>query len=470
MDVQRYNPEFKTGERRQTLVRRLTDLSLLTTVIAYAVAFLLTKLFAYISQPTVQTQYPLVNQLLPIIKKITSVLQLTSETCLLVSVLLILVFWLVPSRLSLKQKINSRLLDGNASSIMRSGMKLPTIKISHVKRSLLSIKSLQIDMSLTSLDVERFDRMAIGRLITGLWFRNLSVVDMTTSVDQTTATIKIENAHTDWQIKATSFADLQPKKRGTFLIDKRTTADWLVSPHMLISGKTRSGKTMFLVHLLASHLHVTRKEQDVPDEMKSVVSMIDPKGQDFARFRQLPNMVVGLDPIPIFEQVEAFEKHMTARMEYLGDTGQRWEDVFEPSILVLDEYASIGVSFGTITNKDLAKQYNAKEFNAMMLRLISRAASSGCFIVVSIVQADSTLLPTNVRAQFLNQLAMRPDAESIGFMFDNDAKELATQQFTVGQGIYGDVLTRPKVIKTPYLDFEWQSPLLALFNDFFTSK
>lgn len=467
MDVQRYNVVFRVGERRQTLVRRLTDLSLLTTVIAYAVAFLLTKLFAYISQPTVQTHYPLVNQLLPIIKKITSVLQLTSEACGVASVLLILVFWLIPSRLSLKQKINSRLLDGNASSIMRSGMKLPTIKISHVKRSLLSIKSLQIDMSLTSLDVERFDRMAIGRLITGLWFRNLSVVDMTTSVDQTTATIKIENAHTDWQIKATSFADLQPKKRGTFLIDKRTTADWLVSPHMLISGKTRSGKTMFLVHLLASHLHVTRKEQDVPDEMKSIVSMIDPKGQDFARFRQLPNMVVGLDPIAIFNQVEAFEAHMTARMEYLGDTGQRWQDVFEPSILVLDEYASIGVSFGTITDKELSKRYSVREFNPMILRLISRAASSGCFIITSIVQPDSTLLPTNVRAQFLNRLAMRPDAESIGFMFDNDAKELTTQQFSVGQGVYNDVLTRPKVVKTPYLDFEWQAPLLELFNEFY---
>lgn len=468
MDVQRYNPEFKTGERRQTIVRRAVDISLLTTVIAYAVAFLLTTTTsAYISQPTVQTQYPLVNQLLPYVNKTTSVLQHTGNACLLVSVLLILVFWLIPSRLSLKQKINSRLLDGNASSIMRSGMKLPTIKISHVKQSLLSIKSLQIDMSLTSLDVERFDRMAIGRLITGLWFRNLSVVDMTTSVDQTTATIKIENAHTDWQIKATSFADLQPKKRGTFLIDKRTTADWLVSPHMLISGKTRSGKTMFLVHLLSSHLHVTRKEQDVPDEMKSITSVVDPKGQEFARFKQIPNVVVGLDPIAIFKQVEAFEKHMTARMEYLGETGQRWQDVFEPSIFVLDEYASIGVAFSTIFDKDLAKQYNTKNFNSMMLRLISRAASSGCFIVVSIVQADSTLLPTNVRAQFLNRLAMRPDAESITFMFDNDAKELTTQQFTVGQGVYGDVVTRPKVIKTPFLDFEWQAPLLELFNEFY---
>lgn len=468
MDVQRFNPEFKIGERRQTIVRRAVDISLLTTVIAYAVAFLLTTTTsAYISQPTVQTQYPLVNQLLPYVNKTTSVLQHTGNACLLVSVLLILVFWLIPSRLSLKQKINSRLLDGNASSIMRSGMKLPTIKISHVKQSLLSIKSLQIDMSLTSLDVERFDRMAIGRLITGLWFRNLSVVDMTTSVDQTTATIKIENAHTDWQIKATSFADLQPKKRGTFLIDKRTTADWLVSPHMLISGKTRSGKTMFLVHLLSSHLHVTRKEQDVPDEMKSITSVVDPKGQEFARFKQIPNVVVGLDPIAIFKQVEAFEKHMTARMEYLGETGQRWQDVFEPSIFVLDEYASIGVAFSTIFDKDLAKQYNTKNFNSMMLRLISRAASSGCFIVVSIVQADSTLLPTNVRAQFLNRLAMRPDAESITFMFDNDAKELTTQQFTVGQGVYGDVVTRPKVIKTPFLDFEWQAPLLELFNEFY---
>lgn len=103
----------------------------------------------------------------------------------------------------------------------------------------------------------------------------------------------------------------------------------------------------------------------------------------------------------------------------------------------------------------------------MMLRLISRAASSGCFIIASIVQADSTLLATNVRAQFLNRLAMRPDAESVAFVFDNDVKELATQQFTVGQGIYGDVLTRPKVIKTPYLDFEWQAPLLELFNEFY---
>lgn len=467
MDVQRFNPEFHIGERRQTLVRRLTDLSILTGAITMLIAFLVAKLGAYISQPTVQSHYPFVNQLLLTIKKMTSVLQLTGVACGVASGLLILAFWLIPSRLSLKQKVNSRLLDGNASSIMRSGMKLPTIKISHVKRSLLSIKSLQIDMTLTSLDVERFDRMAIGRLITGMWFRHLMVTDLIMSSDQTTATIKIENAHTDWQIKATSFADLQPKKRGTFLIDKRTTADWLVSPHMLISGKTRSGKTMFLVHLLASHLHVTRKEQDVPDEMKSVVSMIDPKGQDFARFKQVPNVVVGLDPIAIFKQVEAFEKHMTARMEYLGDTGQRWQDVFMPSLLVLDEYASIGVAFGTITDKDLAKQYNAKSFNAMMLRLISRAASSGCFIVVSIVQADSTLLPTNVRAQFLNRLAMRPDNESITFMFDSDAKELTGQQFSVGQGVYGDVLTRPKVIKTPYLDFKWQAPLLDLFSEFY---
>lgn len=467
MDVQRYNPEFHIGERRQTLVRRAVDLSILTGAITMLVAFLVAKLSAYISQPTVQTNYPLVNQLLPIIKKTTSILQLTSAACGVASGLLILVFWLIPSRFSLKQKINARLLDGNASSIMRSGMKLPTIKISHVKRSLLSINSLQINMTLTSLDVERFDRMAIGRLITGLWFKNLMVTDLIMSPDQTMATIKIENAHTDWQIKATSFADLQPKKRGTFLIDKRTTADWLVSPHMLISGKTRSGKSMFLVHLLASHLHVTRKEQDVPDEMKSVVSMIDPKGQDFARFKQLPNVVVGLDPIAIYQQVEAFEKHMTARMEYLGATGKRWQDVFTPSVLMLDEYASIGVSFGTITDKDLAKQYNVKNFNAMMLRLISRAASSGCFIVVSIVQADSTLLPTNVRAQFLNRLAMRPDAESITFMFDSDAKELTGQQFSVGQGVYGDVLTRLRVIKTPYLDFEWQAPLLDLFSEFY---
>ena len=467
MDVQRFNPEFHIGERRQTLVRRLTDFSILTGAITMLVVFLLRKGIAYICQPTVQTQYPLVNRLLPIIKKITSILQLTSVACGVASGLLILAFWLIPSRLSLKQKINSRLLDGHASAIMRSGMKLPTIKISHVKRPLLSIKSLQIDMTLTSLDVERFDRVAIGRLITGLWFKNLMVTDLIMSTNQAAATIKIENARTDWQIKARSFADLQPKKRGTFLIDKRMTADWLVSPHMLISGKTRSGKTMFLVHLLASHLHVTRKKQDVPDEMKSVVSMIDPKGQDFSKFKKVPNVVVGLDPIAIFKQLEAFERHMTYRMEYLGETGQRWQDVFEPSILVLDEYASIGVSFGTITDKNLVKRYNAKEFNAMMLRLISRAASSGCFVVVSIVQADSTLLPTNVRAQFLNRLAMRPDADSITFMFDNEAKELTTQQFSLAQGVYGDVLTRPKVVKTAYLDFKWQAPLLDLFSEFY---
>ena len=382
---------------------------------------------------------------------------------LFISVIMVMI---TPNRYALKHVINSYLLDGTANHLVKNGLKLPKIKVC-LKRNHWQVTQAKIRIKLASLEVENLTSEQIGRMLNHWLFQNLAITDVIITPNQSEVVISAENVTIDWQIRLTSFNDMAKNENREIVIDKRTSTKWIDSPHMLVVGKTRSGKTAFLGYILANHISVPRQQQLVSEELKSRVLVVDPKGQDFYRFSAFKDIIVGLDPIGIMNKLIEFEKHMNSRMRYLGSHSLKWQDVFEPSLIVIDEFASIAGSFGMVTDKETSKKYNSKEFNALLLRLISRSASSGCFVVVSVVQADSTLIPTNIRAQFGVKLALRPDNSAIKFMFDEVPEKIAQRRFSVSQGVFGDMLTRPKVIKVPYLNFNYMDDLLIMYTQFY---
>jgi hypothetical protein len=184
------------------------------------------------------------------------------------------------------------------------------------------------------------------------------------------------------------------------------TADLAAFPHLLVSGSTGSGKTIFLYGLVASLIH-----QFGPDELSLL--LIDPKQTDFIFFENLPHLrdlagEVVIEPEEAITWLELLEsEELPARSQQLRQARKRElkeynqhhpEAPMKPIVVVIDEYADL---VQVIDKKE------RKEFERSLIRLAQRARNVGIHLVIATQRPSADIVTSALKINLPARIAFR---------------------------------------------------------------
>lgn len=176
----------------------------------------------------------------------------------------------------------------------------------------------------------------------------------------------------------------------TFPVGRTVGGDWIVAnlrdlPHLLVSGVTKSGKSVFLNGLIC---HIV--EWSPPADVQ--FAMVDTKQVELAPYRELPHLwrPVATSPSAAIHLVEEVVDEMGRRQRLMADAGARdVDELHEPPpylVVVVDEAADVMLTGG-------------KPFGESLGRLMAVGRALGIHVVLATQLPSAEVLPQTVRAQ-----------------------------------------------------------------------
>lgn len=365
---------------------------------------------------------------------------------------------------ALLHKINSKLLDGTIPSALnlKNKTKLPQIKVRnlHYHSIFGALWDCQLIINIYGFDYQQFDPLKLDAVITGIHFKHLSTKSFELSPDGTKLIINLESTKADYHLRYSKPDTICASSNHSIVLDKRTELDMVPSPHIILAGKTRSGKSYTLFSLL---LQLYRNNRDTLDGIaRSSIRIIDPKNSTLST---LENATDGSNTKAILKSVKDFEASIMLRQDYLrsyyskvGKEVKWYEAGLQPNWLVIDEYAALIRLLPKSVKKDDDFPYSQKDFDNMMIRILTMGAEAGCFVIISTSKASTENLPTQLRDAFQNRILMRPTSDEAHLLWSAD--ELGgwhQHSYRAGTGIFsandGEHYT-PTDIRMPDLKFD----------------
>ena len=198
-------------------------------------------------------------------------------------------------------------------------------------------------------------------------------------------------------------------KNGELNLMKHISWKYDKLPHMLISGDTGSGKTIFLLIVIKALL-----------ESGAVLHICDPKKADLSYLsRIMPD--VNYDTENMMGCVEAFYEGMEARYDEMQEhpdfkMGANYAKVgLTPHFLIFDEYVAF---MDTLAKKEW------EEVMKLIRIIIMKGRQAGYFIILACQRPDAKYLGDGVRDQFGFRVALGSmSASGYTMMFGNIDKQ-----------------------------------------------
>ena len=216
---------------------------------------------------------------------------------------------------------------------------------------------------------------------------------------------------------------------GKSIEGKVVSADMSDFPHMLVSGSTGSGKSIFVHGLIMSLIMRNR-----PEDLKLV--LVDPKRVEMGKYREIPHLLC-----PIIKE----PTHAKVAMQKLCDEMERRYSLFEESnvsnirqfnadvapekkceklpfiIVVIDEYADL-----VDTCKDIGEP---------IVRLAQKARAAGIHLVIATQRPDTNVINGRIKANIAVRVALSLSSatDSMTVLGEGGAEKLSG---------HGDMLVR----------------------------
>lgn len=179
------------------------------------------------------------------------------------------------------------------------------------------------------------------------------------------------------------------------------------APHLLVSGTTGSGKTVFLFSLLVSLMY-----QYKSDEIEFLI--IDPKQTDFIFFEDLPNLYSGhvvIDPETAITTLQIIDKEekekRTARLRASRSKDIESYNEKNPTtkmkrlVVVIDEYADLVTSASNISKT------TRQEFETTLCRLAQRVRNLGIHLVIATQRPSANIVTGALKANIPFRVSFR---------------------------------------------------------------
>lgn len=207
--------------------------------------------------------------------------------------------------------------------------------------------------------------------------------------------------------------------------------------HLLLSGRTRSGKSSALYVLLA---------QLVRDPAVFVVG-VDQTGIVFSALRDVPGgdlrASTGRDPERVKQVMQDLVTEMDSRIDALLNARLDKLTDFSPDsplvVVVLEEYAALMQSLAAADRASGVKvaDRTATAVESAVLRLAAEGAKVGIRLIISTQHPSSEVLTTAVRSQLVNRISFAQGSIGLSMVHEDSPDELkaAAPHFRPGEAI-----------------------------------
>ncbi len=206
-----------------------------------------------------------------------------------------------------------------------------------------------------------------------------------------------------------SVEEMKPKKATLFKVQQGDCIALTTSGSMLVSGKTRSGKTTGIISIILQALLCGRDHYD------STITIIDPKKAELSVLPYVVTVDDDGEATAILQALKDFEAVMRKRQKVLNDLSQRdgdavhwWECGMHPSFLFIDEYVACRSLFPKKADK--GSDYCLASFDNSLRRIVTMGASAGCFVIISIAEAsvEEGGLPSMLKNAMTTKILFKP--------------------------------------------------------------
>lgn len=219
------------------------------------------------------------------------------------------------------------------------------------------------------------------------------------------------------------------------------------SPHILISGGTGSGKSMFMTYLLIEFL-----------KQNSSIYLCDPKNSDLGSLSNyLGQKNVATTPNNIARVIRLAVDEMKSRYDYMNENfiyGSNFETHgFKPVWILFDE---IGAFQAYGTDKKSKEIINETMDRIKQIILLGRQA--GCFILIAGQQINANNLSTELRDNFSLRVSLGfNSSEGLRMMFGSATPDVTIPIEVKGAGLlylHGNGKEQAHYYESPYIDSE----------------
>lgn len=219
------------------------------------------------------------------------------------------------------------------------------------------------------------------------------------------------------------------------------------SPHILISGGTGSGKSMFMSFLLIEFL-----------KQRSTTYLCDPKNSDLGSLSNyFGDKYVATTPNNIARVIRLAVDEMKSRYDYMNENfiyGSNFETHgFKPVWILFDE---IGAFQAYGTDKKSKEIINETMDRIKQIILLGRQA--GCFILIAGQQINANNLSTELRDNFSLRVSLGfNSSEGLRMMFGSATPDVTIPIEVKGAGLlylHGNGKEQAHYYESPYIDPE----------------
>lgn len=236
------------------------------------------------------------------------------------------------------------------------------------------------------------------------------------------------------QIEIKSWKDIPRKEDGKVIFSESIVWEWKEVPHILITGITKSGKSMLVQYIISSLL-----EQGVR------IIYCDPKkDNNMMAFAQDKPMVYVTKTSDIARVVRETEEELRKREKSLEEIRFKGAD-FPPIYLFFDEY----ISFSQIAD---AKTY--EETKNRLSSIIVMGRGKQVFAGVIFQRADTKYIDGAIRENLCTKICMGQMSDTAYAMaFGNEFKDVKNYRREIGSGlIYSEgINTKPREFVVPFI-------------------
>lgn len=252
-------------------------------------------------------------------------------------------------------------------------------------------------------------------------YQQYAIVQTDADIAYNCVTFRLDNVKIDRSITYISAAEMQPESPTMLRVDQVNCIDLTTSGSMLVSGKTRSGKTTGIISMLMQVLLCG------PDDTDSKVIIIDPKQAELSRLPHTVTLDSNGKATAILNALKDFVTSIVYRQKILNDLSEQtgdavkwWNAGMHPSFLFVDEYVSCRSIFPKKAPKD--SDYCLDTFDNLLKRIVTMGASAGCFAVISIAEASVQEggLPAMLRSAMSTKILFRPTLTEGRLMWDGE--------------------------------------------------
>lgn len=236
-------------------------------------------------------------------------------------------------------------------------------------------------------------------------YKNFAVTDFIENENKMDFTFILENVKVEKRLVPQSIDELLEKDLYKFKLSTDLTVDFNKTPHLICTGVTGSGKSTFLISLLAQCYNRSNVN----------VHLIDPK-REFISLGSISEPMEILEKLKsIVEEMEARELEVGQKITELGQNAKSFG--YSPTIIFIDELTALVAAYD---NKQ------KKEFDSLLRQLVLKGRANSYFVCIFLQNANSETISVAIRNNLNVRIALgNNSSEDYRFIFGANTETIS---------------------------------------------